>query len=115
MSSGITKTLSGEDQITAGRGIKAFCVFHQASQSGHIKLYSQMAKDYPEEAGVDTLIWGPLYAWHLSVCCINSRNIDRRYPKSSKLEIESVFQKFYHRKVSKAAFGRAVLNQNSSE
>ena len=35
--------------------------------------------------------------------------------KSANWSSESVFQKFYHKEVDNAAYGRAVINQNSSK
>ena len=35
--------------------------------------------------------------------------------KAANWSLESVFQKFYNKSVEKAAFGRAVINQNSAE
>ena len=35
--------------------------------------------------------------------------------KAASWNSESVFQRFYHKSIDKAAYGRAVINQNSSE
>ena len=35
--------------------------------------------------------------------------------KSANWSSESVFQRFYHKEVDQAAYGRAVINQNSSK
>ncbi len=70
-----------------------------------------------EEAGVDTSILGAHSTHGASVSAALTAGISTGdILKAANWRSESVFQKFYHRKVGKAAFGReVVLNQNSSE
>ena len=63
-----------------------------------------------EEAGIDTSIFGA----HSTRGASSSAAASARTTTANILKASSE-SRFYHKTVDKAAYGRAVINQNSSE
>ena len=104
-----TRSLRGEEPKLFVSFIKP----HRAVTSSSI---ARWLKTILEEAGVDTSLFGAHSTRGASASAASSAGITTGdILKAANWSSESVFQRFYHKKVNKAVFGRAVLNQNSSE
>lgn len=103
-------------RVVRGDETKLFVSFikpHKAVTSSSI---ARWLKSTLEDAGVDTSIFGAHSTRGASVSAASKAGITTAdILKAAIWSSESVFQKFYHKSVGKAAFGRAVLNKNSSE
>ena len=86
---------------------------HKAVTSSSI---ARELKTILEEAGIDTSIFGAHSTRGASASAAAKAGITiGNFLKAANWNSESVFQRFYHKSVDKAAYGRAVINQNSSE
>ena len=94
----LTKQLRGEEP----RLFISFIKPHKAVTSSSI---ARWLKTILEEAGIDTSMFG----------AHSTRGASAAAKAGVNWSSESVFQRFYHKTSNKAAYGRAVINQNSSE
>ena len=104
-----TKDLRGEET----RLFVSFIRPHKAVTSSSI---ARWLKAILEEAGIDTSIFGAHSTRGASASAAAKAGVTTGdILKAANWNSESVFQRFYHKSVDKAAYGRAVVNQNSSE
>ena len=69
-----------------------------------------------EQSGIDSSIFGAHSTRGASASAAAKGGITTEdILKAANWSSESVFQRFYHKEVDKAAYGRAVIDQNSSE
>ena len=69
-----------------------------------------------EEAGIDSAIFGAYSTRGASALAAVRGGVTLEdILKAANWSSESVFQRFYHKEVNQAAYGRAVINQNSLE
>ena len=69
-----------------------------------------------EQSGIDSSIFGAHSTCGASASAAVRGGITTEdILKAANWSSESVFQRFYHKEVDKAPYGRAVINQNSSE
>ena len=99
-----------------GEETKLFVSFirpHKAVTSSSI---ARWLKTILEEAEIDTSIFGAHSSHGASASATAKAGVTTGdILKAANWNSESVFQRFYHKSVDKAAYGRAVINQNSSE
>ena len=104
-----TKPLRGEEP----RLFISFIKPHKAVTSSSI---ARWLKTTLEEAGIDTAVFGAHSTRGASSSAAAIAGITTAdILKAANWSSESVFQKFYHKPSNKAAYGRAVINQNSYE
>ena len=104
-----TRPLRGEET----RLFISFIKPHKAVTSSTIARWLKMII---EQAGIDTSIFGAHSTRGASTSAAARAGITTEdILKAANWSSESVFQRFYHKIVDKAAYGRAIINQNSSE
>ena len=104
-----TTSLRGEET----RLFVSFIRPHKAVTSSSI---ARWLKTILEEAGIDTSIFGAHSTRGASASAAAKAGVTTGdILKAANWNSESVFQRFYHKSIDKAAYGRAVINQNSSE
>ena len=105
----LTKHLRGEES----RLFISFIKPHKAVTSSSI---ARWLKTILEEAGIDTSVFGAHSTRGASASAAAKAGITTAdILKTANWSSESVFQRFYHKSSNQAAYGRAVINQNSSE
>ncbi len=96
-----TRSLQGEES-------KLFVSFIKPHRVVTSRSIARWLKTTLEEAGIDTSIWGAHSTHGVSVSAASTAGIlTGDILNAANWRSESVFQKFYHRKVGQAAFGRA--------
>ena len=104
-----TRSLRGQET----KLLVSFIKPHKAVTSSSI---ARWLRTILEEAGIDTSIFVAHSTRGASVSAAARAGITTGdILKAANWCSESVFQKFYHKSVDKAAFGRAVINQNSTK
>ena len=102
-----TEGLRGEET----RLFVSFIKPHRVVTSSSI---ARWLKTILEEAGIDTSIFGA-HSTRGASAAAKAGVTTGDILKAAKWNSESVFQRFYHKSVDKAVYGRAVINKNSSE
>ena len=103
-----TRSLRGEES----RLFVSFIKPHKVVTSSSI---ARWLKSMLQEAGIDISIFGAHSTRGASSSAAVRAGITTGdILKAANWSSESVFQRFYHKAIDKAAYGRAVINQNSS-
>ena len=104
-----TAPLRGEER-------KLFISFIKPHKAATSSLTARWLRLILENAGINSAIFGAHFTRGASVSAAFRAGITTSdILQAANWSSESVFQKFYHKEVDKAAYGRAVITQNSSK